>query len=499
MPDPRDTSTPDANDSATAAASPRAPEPTTVDRPLRRGGGVSAYDRALPHSAEAERAVLGSMLIEESAVGEAIQVFRGFDGPLFFFDRHQRLYDVILSMYDESRPLDGVIIKNELIQRQVFESLGGYAFLAGLAHSVPTALRVRQYAQIVRDKALLRQLIGASHRIMDTAFDDAQPAAEILDLAERELFAVTEQRVGGGANLLPELVREVFAGLDARSDDPEALLGEPTGFAQLDDLTAGLQPGELIVVAGRPSMGKTAFGLNLAEHLSINEGRPSLFFSLEMSRQQVAQRLLCSWARVDSHSFRRGRLQEPEMDRLRAAAGRMAGKPLIIDDSSSLSVLELRARARMAYRRYGVRAIFVDYLQLLRAPGTESRQTEVAEISRGLKGLAKELNLPVVTMAQLNRKAEDRSGNRPRMSDLRESGAIEQDADVVMLLHREAYYKPAAERTEEDNLAELIIAKQRNGPVDDIKLHFNQQFARFDNHMPNTGGYANYPASASPF
>lgn len=460
----------------------------------QRAPASSVFQRALPHSQEAERAVLGSMLIDESAVGEAIQVFRGFGDRLFYFERHQRLYDILLKMYDESRPIEAVVVKDELLRLGVFQDLGGYDFLAGLAHAVPSALRVRHYAQIVREKALLRQLIGATHRVMETAYDDAQPAGEILDLAERELFTVTEQRVGGGIFLLPDLIREVFEGIDARADDPHALLGVPTGYILLDEMTAGLQRGELIIVAGRPSMGKTAFGLNVAEHMAIRENRPTLFFSLEMSRQQVAQRLLCSWARVDSHRFRRGRLNDQDMDRLRAAAGQLAGRPLIIDDSSNLSVLELRARARMAARRHKVEAIFVDYLQLLRAPGSESRQTEVAEISRGLKALAKELHVPVVAMAQLNRKTEDRTGNRPRMSDLRESGAIEQDADVIMLLHRESYYKAADQQGEEDNTAELIIAKQRNGPVGDVPLHFNKQWTRFDNHQPNVGGFGGgYP------
>jgi replicative DNA helicase len=328
---------------------------------------------------------------------------------------------------------------------------------------------------------------------MQAAYDDDQSAQQILDYAESEIFSVTERRVTDGAAALPDLVHEVFRQLDQRGEG--VITGEPTGYYELDELTCGLQPAELIIVAGRPSMGKTALGLNIAEHLAIQEDppRPVLFFSLEMSRQQVAQRILCSRARVNSHHFRRGRIGPAERDRLFAAAEEITGKPLLIDDASGLSLLELRARARMAVRKNRIRAILVDYLQLLHVFNAESRQAEVAEISRGLKALAKELNVPVVAMAQLNRNPEDRTGNRPRMSDLRESGAIEQDADLIMLLHRESYYKakedPAADA---DPGALLIVAKQRNGPVGDVELHFNCELTRFDNPMP-VGRYQNYP------
>jgi replicative DNA helicase len=317
---------------------------------------------------------------------------------------------------------------------------------------------------------------------MDAAFDDQLPAGEILDLAEREIFDVTEKRVTGAAQPLPDLIEEVFQKI--QDLDGSAVTGEPTGFFELDELTCGLQPTELIIVAGRPSMGKTAIGLNMAEHIALNENppRPVLFFSLEMSSQQVAQRILCSRARVDSQRLRRGKHSAEELQRLMAVADEIRGRPLLVDDTSGLSILELRARARLAYRKHGIRAVFVDYLQLMHTPGAESRQQEVAEISRGLKALAKELKIPVVAMAQLNRKPEDRSSNRPRMSDLRESGAIEQDADLVALLHRESYYKLGDDQdADQDPTAELIIAKQRNGPVGTVKLHFNRQWTRFDN------------------
>ncbi|MFQ5807211.1 MAG: replicative DNA helicase [Phycisphaerae bacterium] len=436
----------------------------------------------MPQALDAERALLGSMLLEDTAISQAITALKDTGPNLFWLEKHQRLYELIVALWDVHKPMDGVVIKDELMRRGAFEELGGYDFLGSLVSSVPSALRVNEYAQIVREKAILRQLIGATHRAMDAAFDDSLPTPEILDLAEREVFDVTEKRVTGGPQPLPELVAEAFEKIQDLDGKP--LTGEPTGFLELDHLTCGLQPGELIIIAGRPSMGKTALGLNLAEHIAIDEypPRPVLFFSLEMSRQQVAQRILCSRARVDSQRLRHGRLNEQELRQLQAAADECQGRPLLVDDTSGLSILELRARARMEHRRHKLRAIFVDYLQLARAPRAESRQQEVAEISRGLKALAKELNAPVVAMAQLNRKPEDRKSSIPRMSDLRESGAIEQDADLVALLHRESQSRLGEEKDVEDNpKAELIIAKQRNGPVGTVELHFNRQWTRFDN------------------
>ncbi len=436
----------------------------------------------MPHALDAERALLGSMLQDSTAIGEAVTSLKDSATALFWLEKHQILYDLLIGLWDANRPMDGVVIKDQLVRSGQFEKLGGFEFLADLVGSVPSALRVGEYARVVRDKAILRQLIGAAHRAMDAAFEDSLPSSEILDLAEREIFDVTEKRVTGGARPLPELVEEVFQTI--QDLDGNALTGEPSGFLELDDLTCGFQPTELIIIAGRPSMGKTALGLNIAEYiaLDVDPPRPVLFFSLEMGSQQVAQRILCSRARVDAQRLRRGQHNAEEMRQLQEAAEQIHGRPLLVDDTSGLSILELRARTRLAYRRHEIRAVFVDYLQLMRAPGAESRQQEVAEISRGLKALAKELHIPVIAMAQLNRKTEDRSSNRPRMSDLRESGAIEQDADLVALLHRESYYKIGEDTdAEEDTSAELIIAKQRNGPVGTVKLHFNRRWTRFDN------------------
>ncbi|HOO17492.1 MAG TPA: replicative DNA helicase [Phycisphaerae bacterium] len=451
------------------------------------------FDRALPHDDDAERALLGSMLLEKEAIGEAITVLRDAGAAALDSPRNQRLFEVLVALYVENRPIDGVVLREELTRRGWWEDLGGHEYLVGLVNAVPSALRVRYYAQIVLEKYLLRELIGATHKVMEAAYADERPAKETLDYAEKEIFAVTERRVSGEAAPLDQLMRDVIQTLKSQGEG--VLTGEPTGFIKLDELTCGLQPAELIIVAGRPSMGKTALGLNIAEHLAIVENRPVLFFSLEMSRQQVAQRVLCSQARVNAHQLRRQRRSAADLRLLEDFAQRLEAAPLYVDDTSDLSILEMRARARMAYRKHKIRAVFVDYLQLMHVPGSESRQVEVATISRGLKALAKDLNVPVVAMAQLNRNPEDktRKGNRPRMSDLRESGAIEQDADVIALLHRESYYKsPTVGEDEEaggvpdpeENLADLIIAKNRNGPVGDIKLHFSREYTRFDNHDP---------------
>jgi replicative DNA helicase len=478
---------------------PGTTESKTPTRPTGKANLSGALERLLPQDIDAERATLGSMLMEPEAIGEVIRELRDAGADAFSRENHQQLFDVLIEFYRENTPIDGKLIAQALERRGLWDRLGQYDFLGSLVSAVPAASRVRHYAQIVYEKHLLRQLIDATHRVTETALDDRLPAAEILDIAEKEIFTVTERRVTGEAQALPELVEEAFKIIERR----EGLTGEPTGFYELDEITCGLQPGELIIIAGRPSMGKTAFGLNCAEHLAIKERRPVLFFSLEMSRLQLAQRVLCSRARVNSHRLRRGRHTDEDMGRLQAAASELSRAPLLIDDTSDLSILELRARARLAHRRHQIRAVFVDYLQLMRSPRSESRQVEVATISRGLKALAKDLGIPVVAMAQLNRNPEDKSrrGNRPRMSDLRESGAIEQDADLIALLHREAYYKaksasgelgdaePADAETQaavdpEDNIAELIIDKQRNGPVGKIVLHWNREFTRFDNHLP---------------
>jgi len=448
-----------------------------------------------PHSLDAERALLGSMLLEEGAIGEAITTLADVPRPIFWSEKHERLYDHVLDLWKQSRPIDGVIIKEELERKKMFEQLGGYEFLVGLVNSVPSATRVAHYARIVRNKCLLRQLVNATYRVMNAAFDENEDAQRILDFAEKEIFDVTERRVTGGAGTLKEQIAELFE----RIQDKIPHEGEPTGFYELDEITSGLHKSELIIIAGRPSMGKTALGLNIAEHMAFEANIPVLFFSLEMSRAALAERVLCGRARVDGHRLRKARIGPQDVANLQRAASQMTDKPLLVDDTPGLTIMEMRARARIMHRKHRIRAVFVDYLQLMHSPGKESRQMEVAEISRGLKALAKDLDVPVIAMAQLNRNPEERSGFRPRMSDLRESGAIEQDADVIMLLHRESYYKEKAAVADEagyvdpdENKAEVILAKQRNGPTGTVDLQFDRRYTRFENRDA-TGRYRNVP------
>jgi replicative DNA helicase len=430
-------------------------------------------DQPLPSAIDAERAVIGSVLIDPDTAHDVIQIL----SPAAFSDeRHALIWEHILAAIDKSEPLDGVLFQERLDRAGVLNRVGGLTYLGSLMGAVPGSSRALKYAELVRDKYLLRQLILTTSDIQAKALASASPAPEILDDAERAIFGVTEQRVRSGGVGMGEAVESLYARIFGSES---VSVGLPTGYYELDSLTGGLQPAELIVIAGRPSMGKTAFGLNVAENMALDNGLPVLFFSLEMSTTSLAQRVLCSRARVDAHRLRRNMLGREELVRVMGIRHNLSQAQLIVDEASSLGILELRARARSVFRRTPCKAIFVDYLQLMRGPKSESRQVEVAEISRGLKALAKELSVPVVAMAQLNRGVEERGGNRPRMSDLRESGAIEQDADVVGLLHRDAYYQ-GAECTDEGE-AELIIAKQRNGPVGTIRLRFSKEFTRFDN------------------
>ena len=436
-------------------------------------------DRLPPQDIEAEMSLLGSMLLHRDAIGDVLPVLHRDESERFYRPDHRKLFETLVDMYDRGDAVDLVTVRNELDRRGLLAQIGGVEYLVQLAESVPTHLHAEHYARLVRDKAMLRDLIGAAGRISEEAYSHHEEAREILDRAEQLLFQVTDQRVSEQATPIRDSLEEIFRQIESR--DGQYLTGLPTGFMELDDMLSGLQNGEMIIVAARPSMGKTAFGLNVAHAVAVS-GKPAVFFSMEMSRQSVVQRLLCSYARVDSHKLRRGMLADEDVQRLAGVCDELANTPLYVDDTPGMSVLELRAKARRLKARYGISAIFVDYLQLMHSPGrSESRQQEVSEISRGLKALGRELNIPIVVMAQLNRNPEGRTDNRPRMSDLRESGAIEQDADVIALLHREEYYKRESCPEELKNVAEVIVDKQRNGPTGVVKLHFDQRFTRFDN------------------
>ena len=468
---------------------PRA-ETSTQSRTTRPAPGPddpSALEQRLPpQSLEAEMSLLGSMMIESDIIGAVLPIIGRSESRSFYRPDHRILFETLVDLYDENRAIDLVVMKDELDRRGALAEIGGAEYLVRLAESVPSAANAEYYARIVRDKALLRDLISAAGEIMAEAYRPAEPAADILDRAEQKLFHVTDQRISQHATLLREDLDEVFRQIESR--EGHYLTGLATGYHELDDLTSGLQGGELIIIAARPSMGKTALALNIAEYVTADENKPLAFFSMEMSRQQIAQRMLCTRARINSQRLRRGMLDENEITQLQIACNDLREMPLFVDDTPGMTVLELRAKVRRLWLQQKISAVIVDYLQLMHTPGSDSRQQEIAEISRGLKALARELNIPVIALAQLNRQAEGREGNRPRMADLRESGALEQDADVVILLHREEYYLRGATSEEKTmkleevrGQAEIIIAKQRNGPTGTVKLQFVDEYARFSN------------------
>jgi replicative DNA helicase len=456
-------------------------------RSVEDGGAGGIPGRLPPQNLEAEMSLLGAMMLNREAVGDIIPIIGKDQRDWFYRPDHRLLFETLVELYDRSAPIDLVVVRDELKRRGLLEQVGGVDYIVRCAESVPSAANAVHYAKIIRDKGLLRDLIGCIDEISAEAYADAEPAQDVLDHAEQLLFGVTEKRVSGSASSLSQLIRELH---DRFTADPDnSLTGLPTGFHVLDQMTSGFQAGDFVIVAARPSMGKTALGLNMAEHVSVDERRPSAFFSMEMSAQQVAQRLVCSRGGIDAHKFRRRMLNDAEKHTVSMTCAELRDAPLYIDDTPGMTIMELRAKARRLRQQRGIEVVFVDYLQLMRQPGSDSRQEEVAAISRGLKALGRDLRIPIVAMAQLNRQTEGRQGNTPRMSDLRESGAIEQDADVVLLIHREEYYKK-----DDPSLrgkAELIIDKQRNGPTGKIDLVFNHITTRFNNAAPvDYSGYA---------
>lgn len=437
------------------------------------------FDKLPPQAPEAEMALLGSMIQESAVIGEVVQIISGPQD--FAIQKHSLLYQTLVEQYDQNATIDVVQLKQRLVDLGLLDQIGGVSYLIELGESVPHAAGAAYYARIVHDKGLVRRLINATGSILHRAHTSAEKGEELLDAAEKEIFLLRETRSSQDADQLGVLLHEFYNQLEAR--EGQIITGLDTGYAQLNEMTSGLQRGEMIIVAGRPSMGKTAFALNMAEHIAVVMNQPVAFFSLEMSKQQLAQRLLCSASGIDSHRVRRNMLSGQDYAQLANTVGRLSESPFYIDDTPGLSLLALRAKARRMAARHDIEAIFVDYMQLMNSPDSESRQQEVSMISRGIKALARELNVPVICLSQLNRSPEGREDHRPRMSDLRESGSIEQDADVVMMLHREEYYHPdpdwAEEHPDKKGLAEIILAKQRNGPTGAVLLHFNEKTTRF--------------------
>ncbi|GJM26918.1 MAG: hypothetical protein DHS20C16_33330 [Phycisphaerae bacterium] len=471
-----------------STTSPRAGQSQASPRRQRSGTtygvsgphDVSVKDRLPPQNLDAERCLLGTMMLSREAVGEVIPIIGKSDVRWFYRPDHRTLFEVLVDVYDQNEPIDLVVVCNELQRRNQLKAVGGTEYIVRCAESTPSAVHAEHYARIVRDKGMLRDLIGCANEIAEDAYSHIESAAVLLDRAEQRLFSVTERRIAGSATALSDLVRPIYQRMI--DGDHHDLAGVPSGFSELDELTTGFQPGDLIVIAARPSMGKTALALNIAEHMTAVEKRPAVFFSMEMSCEQVAQRMLCSRGRIDAQRFRKRMLNSEEKRDFAETCAEFEQAPLYVDDTPGMSPMELRAKARRLKAQKNIDAVLVDYLQLMHVPGSESRQQEVAEISRGLKALGRELNVPILAMAQLNRMVEGRTGNEPRMSDLRESGAIEQDADVVILIHREEYYK--RDDPSLKGKADLIIAKQRNGPTGKITLTFNSVVTRFDNYSP---------------
>jgi len=446
---------------------------------IENGLGGSSL-RSVPESRAAEAAVLGSMVIDPGCIGRVIEIL---DRDAFYRVEHQYIYDALISLYEKNRGqgVDGLLLRDELERRGQLDEVGGLEYIQRVLDTVPSSASVEYYAQIIRDKMLLRGLVQAAAEILDSAYDESGEPNEKLDEAERKIFAVTDQKISNNAVALKDLVTRAYELIQKR--EGTHVTGLATGYHELDDLTCGLQNGEMIVIAGRPSMGKTSLVLNMAEHIGVQQKVPVTIFSMEMGRQQLAERFMCSVSQLDAQIVRKGMLSQELYRKLADDSSVLFEAPIYIDDTPGLTPLELRAKARRLSNQYKMRCIIVDYLQLMHL-GTsrvESRQQEITAISRYLKGLARELNLPVVVLSQLNRSPEGREGHRPRMSDLRESGSIEQDADVVMLLHREDYYHRGEGGYQETNTAELIIAKQRNGPTGIVPLIFREKFTRFEN------------------
>jgi replicative DNA helicase len=429
-----------------------------------------------PQSLEAEMAVLGSMLLDEDAISVACEKI---DSTSFYKDAHRKIFEAISGLYSLNKAVDLITLTDELKRAGTLEEIGGVSYLTSLANAVPTAANASYYVGIVKEKSILRTLINNATKIVSLCYESEGNIDEVVDNAEKFIFEVSDKKAHGTYVPLKELVKSSIETIDTLYQKKAHVTGIATGYIDFDIKTAGLQPSDLIVIAGRPSMGKSALALGMAEYAGVISKVPLAVFSLEMSKEQLVQRMLCSHAKVDAHKVRTGYLATSDWPRLTAAAGKLSEAPIFIDDTPGISVMELRAKARRLKAHHDIQLIILDYMQLMRGSANiESRQQEISEISRSLKALARELNVPVIAISQLSRAVEARNDHRPQLSDLRESGAIEQDADVVVLLLREEYYNPTSEN---QGMAEVIISKQRNGPVGSLKLAFIKEYTRFEN------------------
>lgn len=430
-----------------------------------------------PHNLEAEQTILGGILINNDALNQVVDILSSED---FYREAHTHIYEGMLRLYNRDDPVDLVTLSQILKEKAILDKVGGTDYLASLAEATSTSAGSIYHAKIVKDLSTRRSLIGQCSRISESCFEFANDTDEVLDLAEQSIFEIAERTIDQNFFPMNEVIKESFKKLESTSRKGSFITGVGTGFTDFDNITAGLQPSDLIIIAGRPSMGKTSLALNMAYHAALEDKLGVAIFSLEMSRLQLGIRLLGFDAMIDASKLRRGSLQDDEWGRLTDAANRLSDLPMYIDDTSGLSVLELKAKARRLKKRYDISLIVIDYLQLMQSrKSTESRQQEISDISRSLKALAKDLDIPVVALSQLNRKVEDRPNKRPILADLRESGAIEQDADVILFIYREELYN----RTEENKgKAEINIAKHRNGPTGKVDLTFREKYTKFDNY-----------------
>ena len=429
--------------------------------------------RVLPQNVEAEMALLGSLILDENTLARVVYKL---NEKSFYRTAHQKLFASLCSLYEQGKPIDAITLAEHLRGKRQLEEIGGSAYLSQLLDSVSSTANVDYYMEIVHEKSILRHLIDITSQVGSDCLEPQAEAKELLDRAEQKIFELTQRKVTDEFVQIGDLIKESVKFVEKLHREKSAVTGLPTGFKDIDEKTSGLQNSDFIVIAARPSMGKTSLSLNIAEHVAVVEKLPVGIFSLEMSKEQLVLRMLCSLAQVNAHKVRTGFLSQEDFDRLVTAAGKLAEAPIYIDDTPGISVLEIRAKSRRLKMRNDVRMIIVDYLQLMQSTRrAENRQQEISEISRALKALARELDVPVVVLSQLNRAVESRTDHRPQLSDLRESGAIEQDADVVVMLLRREYY----DREDSPGTADLMVAKQRNGPTGDLKLAFREEFTRF--------------------
>lgn len=438
----------------------------------------TSLHRIPPQNLDAEQSILGGILLDNQALNAALEVISAKD---FYSEAHRKIFTAILELSDRNEPSDLITLSNILKNKNQLDQVGGAAYLAGLVDNVPSAANTAYYAKIVREKSVLRSLIGTATDILAKSYNMGVEIDSVLDEAEQAIFEISENKIRPSFFAIKDIIKDSFKTIEKLFESKELITGVATGFEKLDEYTSGLQKSDLIIVAGRPSMGKTAFALNIAQYAAMESGVPAAVFSLEMSKEQLAMRMLASTAKVDSQRIRKGFLGETDWPKLTTAAGSLSEAPLFIDDTPAITVLEMKAKARRLKAEHGLGLIVVDYLQLMRSGGSrESREQEISEISRSLKALAKELSVPVIALSQLNRKVEDRTNRRPQMADLRESGAIEQDADVIAFIYRDEVYNKSEDNPEK-GIAEVIIAKQRNGPTGTVKLAFLEKFTSFEN------------------